>query len=585
MLIFGTGTPSQQAVEDYIDSFSGGNPPKATNQTHTALSYSNNPFPQFGNNGPAGSSQLVHDTPQSLHQQRDNLTIRFLLRPASLGLPLHNGSGPSFWSAPKWAKKPPASKKSMGKMKYYGDDEDEPEEDIEADYSAEDAEDKETWDNHEATTPLFPAVVPNADEKEDDMEVDMEHPDVEETDNEDDRDPGEEAEPENGDTSTVKPATTEIEPVPEVSQAPTATGVDEEVWGNGKAIVDSNIEEKASTEEKLPATEDTMQNYIRSKHGFRVENLALHLIPLKASVLGRALDLSYLRHLALLNVGSQAAFWTLLDKLKGEGVTLQLQSIHTDDVTISFLNCAAGLTGLTDLFLMKRSTKESSVLSKNAASITDIHDILLQKHITTLKRLMIMSTNYNYDDTTWDLDVKTIRLVALKGFQLMELAICVALDDYVSPKFNHMFSTDEFKHVLMQALPGLKNLIALHIITLRNNDTCAAVIRECRKFTIDNISHHPNLRIKYLAIQSTVYQLVRRDPATLPNPLGGQSKGKGKAVADEKSRALDQHAETSVLENSLNKSGLELGHEKVPSRFWEVQGVKIFEKSIRLGKL
>lgn len=95
----------------------------------------------------------------------------------------------------------------------------------------------------------------------------------------------------------------------------------------------------------------------------------------------------------------------------------------------------------------------------------------------------------------------------------------------------------------MQHISGLASLRALHVVHLRNDDTCVWVMRETKRFLIDNVSHHPALPLRWIAIDEDdrADQLVR--VADLPRSRkkeeeegedgaatkkGKDSKGKGK---------------------------------------------------------
>ena len=77
---------------------------------------------------------------------------------------------------------------------------------------------------------------------------------------------------------------------------------------------------------------------MRATHGLQLEELTLNLIPLKASIITRALDLSVLRRITLVDVGKQDAFWSLLhrlcasDSIQGIG----FDTIHTGAYLRSF---------------------------------------------------------------------------------------------------------------------------------------------------------------------------------------------------------------------------------------------------------
>lgn len=167
-------------------------------------------------------------------------------------------------------------------------------------------------------------------------------------------------------------------------------------------------------------------------------------------------------------------------------------------------------------------------------------------------------------------------------------------------------------------MPGLESLRALHTIEFHVSDACLWVMREFRKFAVDNISHNPGMKLEFLGLNNSVERLVRHNPSPMKDPI--DVKGKGKAASSAKKTtlaqvALAQHTSWSSTGGvginstfldfpnlpfsgpSVNwdesddedmfiggKSGLRL--ETVEDiDFHEINGVKIFEKEILYGKL
>ncbi|KAL9037644.1 MAG: hypothetical protein Q9214_005609, partial [Letrouitia sp. 1 TL-2023] len=62
--------------------------------------------------------------------------------------------------------------------------------------------------------------------------------------------------------------------------------------------------------------DQAMHEWIRTNHGFKLREFKIQYIPLKASLVGRALDLDVLKRITLLNAGSQEPFWKLLTRLQ-----------------------------------------------------------------------------------------------------------------------------------------------------------------------------------------------------------------------------------------------------------------------------
>ncbi|MCJ1284664.1 hypothetical protein MMC26_003999 [Xylographa opegraphella] len=414
-----------------------------------------------------------------------------------------------------------------------------------------------------ADQPYFPATVLDPKDQEDGMDIDMEHPDVVESDEDDMQETNVDTRPQAVREAELLLgfATRQEAPPERANEAP-------------PVISDLNslrTPTRKPQRQKIKTTDETMQEYIRTKHGFNLEDLTLYLIPLKPSVIGKALDMSSLRKLTLLSVGPQGGFWSYVAKVQKEAVSsIHLHYIHTDDVSLAFLNCIAQLSGLRDLFLMRRSIKECdpSTLSPSV-NISDIRLLALRKHAATLERLMVM----NNEDDSWDLDSKTMRLLTAKGAQLKELSFSVNVTDY---------------HVLMQGLPGLKNLVAMYILAIRTSDPGASIGRECRKFTIDNIWHCPQLKIKYLAMTGLVFELARR-PESVAKPKRKKQvaldvKGKGKAKASDPLPVAAEASTDSDDFSEIEGAGLEMACVK-HLKFADVPDIVILRKEIRTGKL
>lgn len=85
----------------------------------------------------------------------------------------------------------------------------------------------------------------------------------------------------------------------------------------------------------------------------------------------------------------------------------------------------------------------------------------------------------------------------------------------------------------------MANLRALHIIDLRNDDTCVWVMRETKRFIIDNLCHFPKLKLEWLAIDEDEHaeRLVRRYKSPAKDKKKANAKGKGKENEKKKDAA------------------------------------------------
>lgn len=187
--------------------------------------------------------------------------------------------------------------------------------------------------------------------------------------------------------------------------------------------------ENSKQDRKARSGEEVVKDYLRQNHGISLESLSIHLIPVKASVLCRAIDVCSLKHISLLNVGPQRNFWAMLTKLQKTS-SLKLTSIHTDNVTLSFLEFLNGLDELTELFMFERSgrSKVESFAAKTSVTIEDIRKQVLKKHCGHLTRLVIR----NDEGPNWALNRKSVLLITQFGSKLVELAVGLSSSNFVS---------------------------------------------------------------------------------------------------------------------------------------------------------
>ena len=285
--------------------------------------------------------------------------------------------------------------------------------------------------NPPSTEQPFFAADPGTEPAEESMDIDMVHPD------EDMADLGEDQE-----------IMAEAEEVEVATPRKKAKIGDMEQGSSSKAErnepssskqVDAVPEPETKIPDPIPPDE-AMQAYIRATHGLHLEELSLEWVPLKASIVARALDLSVLKRVQFLEVGSQDAFWTLLVRLQSSSPTdIAFKSIHTDNISLPFVKFLATFEGLEELYMHERSGKqEADVGTAPVVSITVIRKMALKKHMSTLKRLMIR----NERNDTWDIDAKTLQFLAYKGQGLVELACSLNMKTYVSLyHFSNVYDT------------------------------------------------------------------------------------------------------------------------------------------------
>ena len=184
------------------------------------------------------------------------------------------------------------------------------------------------------------------------------------------------------------------------------------------------------------AADGPVSKYLRLAHGLPLESLAFYLVPVKPTTLLHHFDMYALRHLALLNVGSQRRIWATLTKLQHQS-PLPLNSVYTDNVTPSLLTFLASLEAgqLENLFLLEHYVRRKGRMpqlpdcDQTVVIARDIRKQVLQRHMKGIRRLMIR----NDDADTWAMTTNDILLVAREGGHLEELAIQCDSENFVSP--------------------------------------------------------------------------------------------------------------------------------------------------------
>lgn len=355
-------------------------------------------------------------------------------------------------------------------------------------------------------------------------------------------------------------------------------------------IEDADVDKESQSPHDKEELRRQIIEYKRGTRGIALESLALHLIPTKASVLGRAIDLRSLKRLTLLNVGNQAPIWSLLAK-ENRLQPLPLTDIFTDHVSLSFLHLVAKLNCVHELLMLERNPKykPESFAPKSKVNLEQIRRFALKKHMHTIKYLVIR----NSADELWDLDVKTVQLVCRQGKVLEELGVQMGIRAVVglpSTPISPYNLTLVFQHAFAQYMLSLSRLRALHIISFRNEDTCLSVVRETRQFIADTMSQHPDLPLEWIAMEADRAERIIRHPDVEENE--GQTKrkkakGKGKEVMvfpDDNYPYLPVEDDSESEDDDDDQSRLRLELESaIP--FWEVYGVRMWAKEVLAGRL
>jgi hypothetical protein len=196
---------------------------------------------------------------------------------------------------------------------------------------------------------------------------------------------------------------------------------------NSKAKASLSAEEYDPT--RCTAYQRKILDYLRETRGLALDTLSIHLVPVKASVLSRSIDLRSLKQLTLLNVGNQAPVWTLLSK-ENSVQPLPLRKVFTDNVSRAFLTCMSQLEELHELFMLERSpkSKPESFAPRTEITMDQIRRVVLAKHMPTLKRLMIKD---EAPGSAWDVNEKTMVHICTRGAKLEELAISLNIQAVV----------------------------------------------------------------------------------------------------------------------------------------------------------
>ncbi|KAF3062201.1 putative f-box domain-containing protein [Daldinia childiae] len=349
----------------------------------------------------------------------------------------------------------------------------------------------------------------------------------------------------------------------------------------GCDVEDVPCDDAVQTSLTTNGTETHLSNvnkYARDTRGIGLHSLSIHLIPIKASVLGKAIDLHSLKRITLLNVGEQKKFWVMMMK-ENSLRPLPLRKVFTDDVCLQFLHLISQLDCVKEVFMLQRSSKykPESFAPNPGTTIEQIRNFVLKKHMHSLKRLMIK----NQADSSWDVDEKTIQHICRRGKVLEELAVIMGMRAI---------------HTLIQRIAGLTNLRALQLISFRTEDTCLSVMRETRRFIVDALSFHPELKLEWLALGDDERAVrILRKPGVPRKSKVSSNKDKKHApslnqgyvgnglfpVAPVEWGATSE-SDDDDDDDPLLRVKLELVE---PFSFYDIFGIRIFEKEIVNGRL
>jgi hypothetical protein len=125
-------------------------------------------------------------------------------------------------------------------------------------------------------------------------------------------------------------------------------------------------------------------------------------------------------------------------------------------------------------------------------------------------------------------------------------------------------------------------------------------MREILRFIVDNLSHHPDLKLEWIGMEDD-----RVDRVTRPSEQSEESREETRKKQKGKGKAINHLATPSAADNFPILPSIEVGSDSEsdddldmfgtgtklrfktfgPMQFYDVWGVKIFEKEIRSGRL
>lgn len=160
----------------------------------------------------------------------------------------------------------------------------------------------------------------------------------------------------------------------------------------------------------------------------------------------------------------------------------------------------------------------------------------------------------------------------------------------------------------MQFFHEMLNLRAINILHFKTNDTCLWVVRETLRFMVDNLSHHPEMKLEWIAMEDDRVDRVIRpgddddeelcrqrlsraeQQPIITGPFDPPSHPSSGHTSDTSLPLFPPYAiddeEDSDDELLYGSSESRLRYTTVgPMQFYDVWGIKIFEKEIRSGRL
>ncbi|KAL2255021.1 hypothetical protein VTK26DRAFT_4330 [Humicola hyalothermophila] len=107
----------------------------------------------------------------------------------------------------------------------------------------------------------------------------------------------------------------------------------------------------------------------------------------------------------------------------------------------------------------------------------------------------------------------------------------------------------------MQHIAGLVSLRALLVVHMRSDDTCVWVMRETKRFLIDNVSHYPHLKLEYVSIaeDDRVDKLVRVVRKKKKSGEGAEQGKSGSSSKTKKDKAAEAAQKLASFDEQLGE--------------------------------
>ena len=144
-------------------------------------------------------------------------------------------------------------------------------------------------------------------------------------------------------------------------------------------------------------------------------------------------------------------------------------------------------------------------------------------------------------------------------------------------------------------MTGMTSLRALHVNQFRYEDPCTSMMHEFKQMMVDVVAHTPHMKLEYIGLNEAIDRLVRRPRVNKNTKKDKKGKGKESDVISEALYGANGWADPSTMPDwqassdedeamMAGESGLKV--ETVEDiRFYEISGVRIFEKDVIFGRL